>query len=469
MLSQTLPGLREFRVPFASGALWLLGLWLLLRGHIHLPGLKTAAEEAEGLIEPVGLGAALAFSAYLVGVAFESVWSSLWNSLPRLSPTGLRAINQLIDKRLEALSEPELAVYAWTRSPAGRAALEEIALRDETVGSAYERLLGEDEDQARPPETRVLRAILEHGSHSMFRVRRALNRELVLAVRDEIDMVAQQLSGKRLELFHEHDRLKSEGEFRFAIALPLVVVIAGALHDDVDDLLLGFICALLLLVFPWQAAVRRAQSGDLVAGALRYGDVQAPTLEGVEAGRFTLQALVEGTLGDESVGARERDRALGDPWQTDAIEVINRPERFVDFAALSTTNPFLAMLNRFRVMWTMSAPDVLYRRPAGHPGPERQRALHTGFMAGDASAQLEVADFLLARGREATATLVLERVAAWGESGAHLRLGEIAKQAGDAAACSDHFRRALFTAKSTAERQAAEAALAGVPQDPSGA
>lgn len=101
LLANLLPGLRDFRTPFASGVLWLAFIWLLISPEnvSDFAVISDKLVELGEVLKPLGLGAALSLCAYLVGSLWEILWSSPWKRLPQLSPRGLRALQTLVPAR----------------------------------------------------------------------------------------------------------------------------------------------------------------------------------------------------------------------------------------------------------------------------------------------------------------------------------------------------------------------------------
>src|SRR4051794_7988337 len=115
LLSNVIPGLRDFRTPFASGLLWLLFGFLVFHDEFskaNAPDLHNLATDLKGALKPFGLGALLSISAYLLGTALELTWSGPLKFLPQLSPRGLRSIRALVAQKLDALPDEELVLVA---------------------------------------------------------------------------------------------------------------------------------------------------------------------------------------------------------------------------------------------------------------------------------------------------------------------------------------------------------------------
>ena len=85
MLASVLPGLRELRVPLSAGFLWLLALWFAIEPTLpavdEASGPVASAYRLSGALSVIGLGAALAFAAYIVGSLSVFLFSRLLRSM----------------------------------------------------------------------------------------------------------------------------------------------------------------------------------------------------------------------------------------------------------------------------------------------------------------------------------------------------------------------------------------------------
>src|ERR671939_344208 len=106
MLAQLLPGVRQFRTPFASGLLWIILGWLVVSHHIHREQHRDLFNSFDALgsaSKPLGLGFSLALGAYLVGLVSEVLWAPWFRLLPGLSSRGRRSIYRLVTRRLDGI------------------------------------------------------------------------------------------------------------------------------------------------------------------------------------------------------------------------------------------------------------------------------------------------------------------------------------------------------------------------------
>jgi hypothetical protein len=71
VLTTVLPGLRQLRPPLSAGFLWLVAAWIALEPRVPQPELASGVVDSiyrlSGLLQGLGLGAAIAFAGYLAG------------------------------------------------------------------------------------------------------------------------------------------------------------------------------------------------------------------------------------------------------------------------------------------------------------------------------------------------------------------------------------------------------------------
>jgi hypothetical protein len=77
-LASLLPGLRDLRAPLAAGYLWLLTVWLALAEHVPdrdeaTTGLFSSVYRLDDLVTAIGLGVALSFVAYVLGMLSQGL------------------------------------------------------------------------------------------------------------------------------------------------------------------------------------------------------------------------------------------------------------------------------------------------------------------------------------------------------------------------------------------------------------
>ena len=287
MFAQLLPGLRQIRTPVASGVLWIVLGWLVLAGRItrHAdPALFRSLDSLSRALKPLGVGLQHQ-SRRLFGrrVVRERLGPHL-SKPPRSQHDRTLRLLRILSKRLDALPPRGLVVYAACRSYSARSRFGVSRLfqagdadpdgTTDTDWHARSRLTGE-----------------EFGD-----LRSVVVRDLMLGVESELDVTGTRLLAKHKELFNIYDRLKSEAEFRTAVAIPLAAVVAVILDDVVATwiaVLLGLATLALCLV---EARSKKTSAGDRIVDALIIGETSAPALDDVESGMYTTEAFQQNRI-----------------------------------------------------------------------------------------------------------------------------------------------------------------------------
>jgi hypothetical protein len=108
-----------------------------------------------------------------------------------------------------------------------------------------------------------------------------LEERIAADVLGEIDLMRARLLGKESELFSAIDRLRSEAEFRLALAPALLGVVAALAWRA--TWWSAVIAAVSALVLALQGRQRMRNSNDTLLEALRIGRAHAPTLDRLDA------------------------------------------------------------------------------------------------------------------------------------------------------------------------------------------
>ncbi len=288
MLTSLLPGLRDIRAPLAAGYLWLLAIWLLLAEHVpersEATGHVLSLYRLDDVFTAVGLGVALSFVAYVLGVLSQGTvggWLSrsgggLWVYW------GWRKRDQLTD---QLGSMGHWVAFGRISQRAARSLLRGTATRLSRLSDNL-------------PSDRKLGKLLAEvsadvgGAQSEVPIPRewpddprdVLSIQLLsLSVLQESQDIASRLIGKERELYTAQDRLESEAEFREAIVVPLlaltmIAAVAVESHDGWFPLV--FLGGLSLAILIWgQAGASRRERNDLLIDAWFQGRVEAPVFE----------------------------------------------------------------------------------------------------------------------------------------------------------------------------------------------
>jgi tetratricopeptide (TPR) repeat protein len=282
VLSQIFPGLRDFRTPFASGLLWLLVTWILVEPHVNTArphGVYASVRTLNHVLQPLGIGASLALLAYLVGAVMEILWSPPLQRISLVGKSGVAAISAVVTRRLDDLSDEETIVFGLCHSFSARTYIADL----------------EHRSSAQDLELNNIRA-MGKTRHVVEGVAREIQNDMVMTVRNELDLAATRLLGDKQGQFEIYDRLRSEAEFRIAIAVPVGILTYLLTYHAVTRgtaICLGIAIGGVLVV---QARNRRRAAGDRMADFLLVGDVVAPSLDQLKSGRFTFEALEAGTV-----------------------------------------------------------------------------------------------------------------------------------------------------------------------------
>jgi hypothetical protein len=251
LLTNLLPGVREFRTPLTVGYLWLLALWIWLGDDLpsetDARGLLQRVYEFGNLFPQAALLAALSFVAYLIGVLV---------TVDQDGPLVQRA-QQWGPKRLQGpLTGPTQKDFSnWVQT----------SVKVEPGGWPTPAGWGENF----PADLQIDRApALEHG-----------------IITTEFRQLEHRLHDKNPALYDDFDRLRAEGEFRVNLFPPLLVLII--------ELAVTMNPLMLLLVFPAATLTvkgfgKMTESRDVLAQALITNSVRSTLVEAEQEAIRTL-------------------------------------------------------------------------------------------------------------------------------------------------------------------------------------
>ena len=262
MLSQILPGFRDFRTPLVVGSLWLALVWLLL-------GMPVPDKESKtgifGLINSLGdylpaaaIAAIISFSAYVVGITFV-VDSKTVN-------WAVKFVNKIkFNFYVRKVDSPEIFIKRLDRQAEHR------AIKKMTSSEQMQSL--------------VYRA-LEHSTESS--TGREYIRELsnlVTSLERELPLLGSKLLEKNKELYDVFDRLRSEADFRFGISFPLLSISVersfhlfslGKLFSPIMVLILGLIIFAFLFI---RGLNKLQESRETVLSMVNIGVISSDAIE----------------------------------------------------------------------------------------------------------------------------------------------------------------------------------------------
>jgi len=317
VLANLLPGLRDVRAPLSAGFVWLLALFLALEP--SLPSRNEASGVWSSLLvladtfSPVGIGIAVSFLAYLTGSIYEAISSAIVELVGRLtSPYRFVTTGEWWRERTPRAiysrkGEESLKEVVSTHVGALEDALNGCGIPSLQVATQSNEALAPDEIlQALKPLRPLLVNRPPRADDDTFR--RDFDELIARYVLTETDLMRARLIGKDTEqLFSVVDRLRSEAEFRTALA-PALVALAAVLAWRATWWSAAIVTLSAVLLF-WQGRQRMRASNDTLLEALRIDRVQAPTIERLDAATQELVRLPAQRLAQRapSMASREPD------------------------------------------------------------------------------------------------------------------------------------------------------------------
>jgi hypothetical protein len=222
VLSSLLPGLRELRAPLSAGVLWLLAMWFLVEPAVpdadEATGILGSAYRLAEPLSAIGLGAALAFAAYLLGslsvFAFSGPLRRLIPVATRGRRLGLAGLSQGGEEALRQVARDARQRLEATLSLSGQGVsdvLEQTRRRTSSPGSPWvDSAVGRGGWRRRPTS---LNSKIRNPTPEQDQERRLAD----LVIRDLEVIPDAQLLGKENDVFSAVDRNRAEVEFRLAV------------------------------------------------------------------------------------------------------------------------------------------------------------------------------------------------------------------------------------------------------------
>jgi hypothetical protein len=269
ILASLLPGLRDLRAPLAAGYLWLAIIWIAWgREQSNLSDRHDLLGDVHGLAQnagPVAVGVALSFIAYVLGILSINVLGGVRNFTRR-------AINQFLRSRNRTRR---------TIAKAGQRILS-TGGDDENTREIGEELIQWIPFDWHPTATVIVQERWEQANRQqpkgkptalfVARFRRLLIKDLPL--------VPFRLMGKDPELYGEYDRLRSEGDFRLAVADPSLVL---TIQLSITESWLWLVALPGVIILQVLGAQKISASNNLLLDAIRAGRVESPVLAMLDA------------------------------------------------------------------------------------------------------------------------------------------------------------------------------------------
>jgi hypothetical protein len=306
MLATLLPGLRDVRVPLATGFLWLTFAWLSLARAIpdvtQSTGLLYEINRAFTALGSAALIAALSFTAYIVGVMTTFRARSLFRVSQALAPTLLAlypkaVLDRLIPGGRENMSEV-LKRSGVALSPSSSEALEQTT-RDvlkvlSHAGVSTERIFAVSPALATSWDLHRRRQKIENTDDGFWAwIDQPYSLQLVCRdVVSDFEHSARALRRVNTDDFDDFDRLQAEAEFRMSIALPLSAILIvcitylpfktlGPVGEVAAPFTLALLVVLIFFGFLARSMQKFGEANGVLVDAIVSGEIPSPTLEGL--------------------------------------------------------------------------------------------------------------------------------------------------------------------------------------------
>jgi hypothetical protein len=244
-LSAILPGLRELRPPLAVGGIWLASIAFLLYPHSStLPvvsGIITT-KQILGSLPQSAQAAVILFCVYVLGILTIGATNSVFNA-------------SLVRRLRLRLEDSNIRPLAWFGDSLRRPNKDALALIEGTI-----------QERLRP----ISDALAD-----------MLPREMVV---NEFHLASLRLSSDAAEQFQYYDRLRSEGDLRVAIAMPLLVlglVVCSTLPMWVA-LAGGLAVAVATVIMLEEGLHAQHRADQILATAIYTGYASTPTLDNIQ-------------------------------------------------------------------------------------------------------------------------------------------------------------------------------------------
>lgn len=288
LISQILPGFREFRTPLSVGYTYLFVIWLVFGQYFSFAADDGRTSKIYGVFLTFGSPAILAsvtFAAYILG-------SVLSLSVPGVAKfrglSSVRAITTLGGVMAKMPTSRVLMNSFGSSLPLSVAVRNQItslswSFLETNSGQVFERDFEPETYFADPRWRRLGQRERDRLLDKRFR-RDALVLKLGFQILEETSSIAVRLRRKSKRIFDEYDRSRAEAEFRYSIAIPagMVLLAAGAQATEcswwvrVPLVALGPIVAVAFLL---RGDVKVNQSVSTLVQAMAIGMVSAPVMD----------------------------------------------------------------------------------------------------------------------------------------------------------------------------------------------
>ncbi|MGH8836056.1 MAG: hypothetical protein ACRDWG_13840 [Actinomycetes bacterium] len=303
MLTSVLPGLRELRAPLSAGFLWLLALWFaaerVVPERTDASGAVKSAYRLGGLLETIGLGAAITFAAYLLGSLSVFLFTGLLRRIMRTSAEAPRSWRDTLS--FDAWRALQQVAQDTAERINAALSLSGIDIREAII--RFRWVPREPDEGARPSGLGVSRARrVPWWRRVLVRYREprpyallprawdlpaeADRRQLAELVVPDLPVIAStRLLGKHPDMFSAVDRDRAEVDFRLAVIPPvLALAIAVAAHElGWVGLVIAAAGGAIVVGLLLDAIHQQRLAFNLLLDLLQINEITAPSLERLES------------------------------------------------------------------------------------------------------------------------------------------------------------------------------------------
>lgn len=283
MITNLLPGFREFRVPLIVGYLWLVAVWVLFGPLIPEKsppvGLFHSFYLLAGWLGTTIALTALTFVAYLAGLLLSQIsfeGAMRWRKTPPLSKTTQAGLGSLIERKLKQARERGVR-FEQVVNPGSRRSGN---LNEYIKAQMWDR--GDLKSQERY-DSAAQRTRIEQDRWDWLQTGEGSS-VVQDQVMDELELTELALQAANRDIYDKYDRTKAEAAFRRALAVPVLAVgvaVSARLWRDGFGWwslvpLLAVVPAYFLEV---SAFCRQVEANEFIVQAIVQGIVEAPALK----------------------------------------------------------------------------------------------------------------------------------------------------------------------------------------------
>lgn len=279
MLANLLPGVRELRVPFATGAIYLLSLYILLFGILRFMQVELdVVAWIAPYIDTYGtavLLSVLGFVAYIIGILMPQPSEGMRIKLYRAAYCGYILTYMLRFWKWKNLKE----LTKELKSPAHLSPLIQQNLENYVIG--YKR----KEPNTQPLLIPGVEGLFEDSFQNLRDKLRSAEKSLRGQQGEEINKLihegriyAARVQVKNAGLYNAYDRSEAEASFRYGLIGPIVALFVGTgvlmwSYMHLTTLFLLVPLLIIVAVLAIRGREKQVESNDAVILSVLIGDI----------------------------------------------------------------------------------------------------------------------------------------------------------------------------------------------------